>query len=691
MKKIIMTGLLFILFLSLSGVGFVINGSDDDNYVFASLKRSGYQVNIENQVAQVKCQEVFKNETGTIFVPRFYFPIPPDGNATKIRWFAMNHWYEADISPNAQNPPGGPSTTPQYIVNYFNGYFPLVFDATTTLPPNDSLLIEIEYVRLLPYSNGNVDLVLKNDYSLISGNSLLTQTLDITLNSNRTITSFDLLGINNEQSTVGSHTATSHYSQTNTPADADYHLVYSMSQEEMGLWTMSNYFDAVADSAARGFFTMIVEPDPSESTNIIDKVFTLILDRSGSMSGDKIVQARNAATYIVNNLNEGDMFNIISFATDVTPLWNSHQAFNTTNKQTALNFISAMQANGSTNISGAFGTAVPQFNTASTNTANIIIFMTDGEQTAGITDTQELINYINNLIDQTETNINLFNFGIGTFVNQPLLSTTANENSGMAVYLGNNELYSVLTDFYNIIRNPVLLNPTLTVSPSNVILDIHPADLPNLYLGKQMIISGRYEEPTTVNLTFSGTAYNQPVTYQYAVVLSETNNSGYSFLTKIWAKQKIDDLMALYFSYPNGSAQAEEIRNQIIDLSMLWGVLSPFTSFVGGDIGNEDEPAQDSPQVSAIKILGNYPNPFNPSTKIRFAINKNIHDKAMIKIYNLKGQLIKTLFVTINGKGNYSVEWNGKNEEGLSVSSGIYMYKISCGSHEAISKMTLIK
>ncbi len=689
MKRFFLVLSALLCFLSLFSTGFILNSGTQDLELM-TLTASDYHVDIENQIAQVKSTETFINENFSPIEPRLYFPIPNNASATKIRWYIDSEWFEAVISPNPQNPIGGPATLPDDIISYLENTYPVIFDIPNTISELDTLIVEVNYVQLLSYSNGNVDLYLKNNYVLINPGSEILRNLTIYLNSDRTITAYDLYDSADEINTLTPNNATTTYLEQFFPED--YHLQYTLSQENLGLWAMSNYLDTVPDNGPHGFFTMIVEPDPSTNTDVINKVFTLIIDRSGSMYGNKIIQAKNAASYIVNNLNEGDQFNLVTFSSDVTSLWNSHFPYNEENKEIALDFINQIQADAATYISGAFQVAVPQFTAADSSTANIIIFFTDGEQTAGITYTPDLITFINNLIINTGTNINLFNFGIGPSVNNQLLTTTANDNNGAAVYLGNDELYSVLTNFYMMIRNPVLLHPTVTINPADVITDIHPISLPNLYKGNQMIVSGRYSEPVTVNLTFSGMAYQQPVSYQYTIALSDSNQTKYAFLSKLWAKQKIDDLMIQYYTYPPNSYGAYQMQQQIIDLSVMWGVLSPFTSFTGGEVSIEDEtPAENESTPSLIKIRGNYPNPFNPNTFIKFAVTKDINEMAEVKIYNLKGQLVKTLYVKIQGAGEYSVEWNGKNELNKTVGSGIYLYKISCGHQQANGKMMLIK
>jgi Ca-activated chloride channel family protein len=411
------------------------------------------------------------------------------------------------------------------------------------------------------------------------------------------------------------------------------------------------------------------------------------------MSGTKIVQARNAASFIVENLNEGDRFNIVDFASSVSSFQSGHVPFNPQNQTAALNYISGLAATGSTNISGAFGLAVPQFSTANDSTANIIIFFTDGNPTAGITNTQQLTTYVHDLIVNAETNVMVFTFGIGNDVNQQLLTLLATQNNGLAEFLGNDELYSRITEFYLMIRNPVLLNTAIDFDPP-IISEIYPDPLPNLYKGQQMIVTGRYQQPGAVTVTLSGSAFSQPVSYQYTMNLEETMVANYQFLTKIWAKKKIEFLLVQYYSLDPNTPQAQALEEEIISLSVAYGVITPFTSFIGGTpvgIENEEELDNQPTAVSSFELLGNYPNPFNPSTTIRVSVNSHYLGPLYIRIYNSLGQLVRTLTIQVRGSGIYEVVWDGRLFDGSVAASGSYFYIVEIGDTILAGKMSLLK
>jgi len=85
----------------------------------------------------------------------------------------------------------------------------------------------------------------------------------------------------------------------------------------------------------------------------------------------------------------------------------------------------------------------------------------------------------------------------------------------------------------------------------------------------------------------------------------------------------------------------------------------------------------------------NYPNPFNPTTSISFSLEKA--GQATLRIYNTKGQLVKTLVNNVKAAGSHTVIWNGLNNEGRAVSSGLYFYKLDAPGFSKTRKMMLLK
>lgn len=686
--------ILFFLLIATSifanGVGIV----DEQTGNYLQLKTSSVDVEVNNQVAVITTMQKFHNLDSHSNTIKYAFPLPEGASAIGLRYFINGTWYAANIAAQPQDTtlPGGSDELPPNLKSYL-GQTPLFFNINQELGADSSMIVELSYVQLLDYEFGNVNFYYPNDYTLIQSNVLDEQSFEFNLNSDRTIESIDLLSHTADGLINNGNTASLIWSSMESVANQDYQVRYSLSLDELGLFSFSTYQPdtLVPDEYGSGFFTFIAEPDPTENTEVINKVFTLIIDRSGSMSGDKIVQARNAADFITQNLNDGDYFNIVNFSSDVKSFRGSHVEFNTDNMNAALNYISTLEAGGSTNISGAFSTAVPQFSAASENTANIIIFFTDGQATAGITGTNGILEHVQGLVTQNELQLNIFTFGIGSDANEQLLTLLASQNNGISEFLEGSELEEVITQFYLTIRNPVLLNTEVEFS-SEVISEVYPVALPNLYKGQQMIVAGRYTEPADVSVTLSGTAFGSPVEYEYSLELADSSIEQYQFLPKIWAKQKIEHLIVLYYSYDSNSQEAEELKEQIIELSLKYGVITEFTSFSGGDPTDvEDDSFADEEIKKDFHLIGNYPNPFNPSTTIRIFVGANYQDIAQIRIYNSLGQLVKTIYVNINGQGIYEAVWNGIFDDGTTAPSGMYVYVVDIGNKLLTSKMMLVK
>jgi len=674
----------FLILLNFVCISIYSNGvvfKKDALGAYLSLKSSSIEVKIENQVAITETTQSFLNQFGDSLHIKYGFPVPQDASATGLRYFINGKWHEAIFSSSPQDTTtGGSSDDPDENLVQYLGSNPLYFDLEEALGKDSSIIMELTYVELLQYKYGKVNYSYPNDYRPISSAQIDMQRISVSLKSDRMITTFSLLSHSADSASISSYEGFISCSSFENPAEMDYILQYALSQDDLGLFSLSTYIDdsLSVDDYGRGFFALIVEPDPSEQAETIDKVFTLIIDRSGSMSGDKIIQAKDAANFIVNHLNDGDKFNIVSFSSEITSFRSGHVEFNPDNESAALDYINSLVAEGATNISGAFDTSIPQFSYADNNTANIVIFLTDGEQTAGITNTDDLITHINQLVLTSEKEVTIFTFGIGSSTNERLLSTIARNNKGLAVFLENNQVEEVITDFYMMIQNPVLLNTSVEFQP-NIIAERYPVEMQNLYKGNQLMLFGRYTEAAPMSITFRGNAYSNDVVYQYDLSLSDSTNHDYQFLLKLWAKVKIDELLLQYYLNIHVQETAESIKEEIIELSMNYGVISPFTSFIEGgepftgldewDI-KEDPDDAGSSSNEYITILSLGPNPTREVLVIKLECSSLAHGRLNISLLNSFGQAIYVHSDYISGMGNFSHEIELGN---LGLAPGIYV------------------
>ena len=699
MKRIItvLVGLILFANLIVMANGVAIVDAKTPNYL--KLISSDIRVDVENQVAIVTSTQKFKNNLADSTKFKYAFPIPEGASATGLRWFMNGKWESANISAQPQDTtlPSGSGGETHFNLTEYLGELPLYFNIKSALPTNSVVTIELKYVQLLKYNFGDVSFIYPNDYRLIQPPDSIDEYLEFNLTSTRTINDIQLLSHSPSTIMNTSNAASIVYESSEGSTDENFNILYSLSTDEFGLFGFSTMLDdsIVYDKEhGSGYFTFVVEPNPKDNTSIIEKVFTLIIDRSGSMSGEKMIQARDAASFIINNLNEDDMFNIIDFESDVHNFSGEHVINSVSNRNRALNYIALLNAGGGTNISGALATSISQYADAGGSTANIIIFFTDGQASAGITSTQGILDHVNNELEKYETEIMLFSFGIGSGANKQLLTLLSANNNGLSKFLENDELEQSITQFYLNIQNPVMLGTQISFA-SNNISEVFPSPLPSLYKGQQMIVSGRYKNPMDTEITLNGHAFGKPVEYKYQLSLSDTTVEKNHFLTKIWAKQKIENLFVKYYSLDSYSTKADSLKEAILTISLAYGIITEFTSFTDDsnltDVEEYNSIVNEEVMSKDFQLLGNYPNPFNPSTKIKFSVSKQISGTIFLRIFNSLGQLVKVIEVDLNGQGIYEVAWNGLFQSGQVAPSGMYIYTIDFGNTLLSGKMILMK
>jgi len=689
MKRLCLSCLFLGTVIFLSAAGVLIN-RENTQFEVAHLNSCEYEVDITNQVAEVKVSETFINQSNVMFFPRFYFPMPSGSNATSLRWMYHGQWNEATIVGLPASPPGGPSSFPDEFILYMQ-LMPLIFDPSDSLNTGDSLRIELTYVQLLNYNFGSVTQNLKNDYSLIQSAPLIRQSLDINVYSEKQILDFDILGVN-AQTTHSYHIAEGSYLAHNQAATANYRCVLHLSTTNLESWGLSTYLDTAPDGGHPGFFLFSLEEEHLPADSTFDIRLNILIDVSGSMSfEDRLVNAKAAACYVINNLQDNDMFNVILFDHLVRRLWTSLRANTLENRNIALNYINdyEMPSLNGTNLHGAVQAAVNQFLPPPEGVKNCILLLSDGQPTVGVIDPYQIINNINYQIAASNTDPYIFCFGVGSEVHYQLLSALAQHHHGVSIFLESSEIVNTISNFYDEMRNPIFTALELSVIPYNAVSEVFPDPFPAIYGGMQYRLVGRYNTPQPIEIAISGLHKGTSYTYDYDYQLQNVADSTYSFIPKVWASAKIDKLVIEYYSYPPNSPEAIALRQQIIDLSIAFGVVCVFTSFSPDPPVEVDDSAENIP--AAIRLLPNHPNPFNPRTTIRFEVFDNLHEDAVLRIYNLKGQLVYIKRIRVSGKGLYEVEWDGIDMQGRPVGSGVYIYTLRCGKYILTSKMALQK
>ena len=313
---------------------------------------------------------------------------------------------------------------------------------------------------------------------------------------------------------------------------------------------------------------MLVAPNVQvDRSRVIDKDVILVLDVSGSMQGAKIDQAKRALGYVLDQLNPNDRFNIIAFSTGTQAYASGLRP--ASSRDDARNFVARLRAEGSTDINRALLEAM---NGADKERPTILIFLTDGQATTGETNAQKILA---NITNSSPKNIRLFTFGVGDDVNTILLDSLAEKIRGASGYVRPNEkIDEIVSAFYAKVSTPVLSD--LAIDWGGITTyDVYPYPLPDLFAGTQLVIAGRYRGGGNATITLKGNVNNIAQTFRYSDI-SFRNSGGDDLIPRLWATRKIGYLL----NEIRLRGESREIVNEIVNLAVRYGIVTPYTSFL---------------------------------------------------------------------------------------------------------------
>ncbi|NOY77094.1 MAG: VWA domain-containing protein [Calditrichaeota bacterium] len=651
-------------------------------------------VEVNNQVAITVARQTFKNTTGDSVVMKYGFPMPLKAVVTGFNWDMNGKHFTAQIvgqpmDTTATNPGGYPDYT---YLDYF-GKSPFFFTFLDTLPPDSELVVHLTYMELLSYNSGKM----QYDYPLDLGNfekhPLDSLAFSVTIHSQRTLVDVNLENFTPQSLEVGDTLASLFYSATSFSPNEDLAFTYKVSQKELGVFLLS-----MKPDTSDGYFLMLAEPNPETSQGeILDKYFTFVIDKSGSMKWVKMQQAKDAASYCLRHLNEADHFNIISFSDGTSEFRQELVPATQNNINSGVDFVNAIQPGGGTNIHEALLKALNQ--SMPDTTENIIIFLTDGVATVGTTDSQQILDDVK---AANTKNVRLFVFGVGADVERYLLTSLAEQNDGLAQYvMDQGDVRDRIAAFYNKIQNPLLQNISVAFNGGDV-YEVYPVRIPDIFVGEQLVLLGRYKTPGAATVTLSGRGVKDSLTFNYDVTFSGDSTKNL-FIPKMWAKKKIDYLLALIDIVGENSNQGQEYKKEIIRLSILYGIVTKYTSFQQTQPNNppgtevEQNLTENNSPPEQFQLLNSYPNPFMPEngqsfTHVVFKISGAKSSYPVeIRIYDVTGRLILVLVQATYQPGHYEAIWNGRDQWGHLVSSGVYLVKMKVGAEILSTKILIIR
>ncbi|MFP6618479.1 MAG: VWA domain-containing protein, partial [Pirellulaceae bacterium] len=338
------------------------------------------------------------------------------------------------------------------------------------------------------------------------------------------------------------------------------------------------------DKNEQGYVMMLVSPEIKKKTDLsIKKNVLFVVDRSGSMSGKKIEQAKAALKFVLNNLNKGDLFNVIAYDSEVESFQPEMQKYSEDTRKKSLGFVEGIYAGGSTNIDGALSTALGMLQ--DDKRPSYVVFMTDGLPTAGETNATRIVT---NAKQNNKVRARIFNFGVGYDVNSRLLDKLARVGFGQSQYVRPNEdIEDHVSKLFERIGAPAMTDITIKVDVEgqdqdggSTINRLYPRNAYDLFAGDQLVLVGRYKKAGKAKVTVQGNVGGKIQSFSFPARLAKkSKDETNAFVEKVWASRRIGEII----DEIDLQGKNQELVDELIQLSTKHGILTPYTSFLADD------------------------------------------------------------------------------------------------------------
>jgi Ca-activated chloride channel family protein len=349
------------------------------------------------------------------------------------------------------------------------------------------------------------------------------------------------------------------------------------------------YPDTDVSGGDGGYFMLLAGLPASlpEDAAPVKREVVMVLDRSGSMKGDKIKQVVAAAEQIVDGLENGEAFNIIDYSDSVSTFADKPVIKSSKTAHEAKAYLGHIQANGGTNISDALTEAVRSEPTA--GMLPMVIFLTDGRPTVGERSESKIREMIK---ASNKSHRRIFSFGVGFDVNTPLLSSLSNSSRGASTFVLPDEDVEVkVSQVFRRLNGPILASPRLVVigedgkPDTRAVRELMPGELPDLFDGDQIALMGQYTSDKPVKLRLEGDYYGKPTHFDFTLDVSKASVKN-SYVPRIWANRKVASLISTIReagadgAVKPSDAEMKELVDEIVRLSTKYGILTEYTAFL---------------------------------------------------------------------------------------------------------------
>ncbi len=388
--------------------------------------------------------------------------------------------------------------------------------------------------------------------------------LDVSIRSNHgSIKGYSVAGLVGYLATALADGIRLTYTSTNLVIPAELSLNYVLERQVGGSKLLTH------TNGTHNFFNYLLAPSIVEVSDIVPKQYVFVIDISGSIIFSKISQAKIAFNSIIDDLSDIDLFNVIAFDSIIYSLWSEPHIASETFKQEAKNWVNSLEASGSTNFHDACITGLETF--IESNTANVMLVLSDGEPTAGpITDTLGILTAVSEA-NTKKVSISAVAFGYGA--DEGLMANLVSQNNGFFIFIQtDDDAATRILEFYKKFGIPIASGYSIHIEGAYLTASLVPLKDSPFFNGSEVLLTGLYR--TTLSI-YTIILYDSGLESYYNSAINPSTI--YPYVESIWAQHRLSYLLNQVLL----KGETNTLRSQIILLALQYGlVVKGYTAII---------------------------------------------------------------------------------------------------------------
>ena len=545
--------------------------------VLYRVKHLEVDTRIRDSIARVQLSQTFVNEGSQVVEARCIVPLPYDVVVSDVTFMVDGQEIIGKLLPVAE------------ANQIYQGYVQRNKDPALVqwmgsgllqtnvfpIPPGKERTVSIGYSQVLLQVHGMMDWRLPMRAAGYSTQPIEKLTINVFVEHSTKIGNVYSPTHSVRMDRLGEHSVKAHYEVVSDIPKSDFRLMISTTESAMA----SSWLGYRPDKQAPGYFMLLMHPSLPSTQSKEPRDIVLVLDKSGSMRGEKMEQARQALLYVLEHLPEQDRFGIVVYDSQVLTFRETLvDASDKEMVRSAKSFVNTLTASGGTNIEQGLDVAFKLLSNGERKA--YMVHLSDGRPTVGERDDRQIAAHAVKL-NQRRTRV--FNFGVGHDVHSRLMDRLSSQCFGETFFVGPEEdIEQSVSTLYDRLGQPALSDVRWEIVsdradvPCKVTM-AYPTKVNDIFVGNQVSLAGRYEGSGQVKLVISGTWNGQENRYEQPIDLdSAGSQKDSSYIASIWASRRAASIVEEI----DLEGQKEPLLKELIELAKKYGILTEYTAFL---------------------------------------------------------------------------------------------------------------